>query len=69
MRRPFDLTLRGGYWYYRLNKESGLVKEDDQQWRTTGCADRKAAEKHVQKLLPAVPKAYFGEADEAVRWL
>ena len=51
MKRPFYLVLRGGYWYYRLNKESGIVDDDDPQWRTTGCKDRDAAERFVVNLI------------------
>ncbi len=56
MRRPFYLKMRGRFWYYRLTGESGLVETDEQRWLTTGCTDREAAERLVQKLLPAVPK-------------
>lgn len=60
MRRPYYLIRRGDYWYYRLNRESGLVKSDGITWHTTGCKDRRKAENFVKKLLadsrtPAAP--------------
>ena len=57
MKRPFYLTERGGYWYYRLNKESGIIDKDDTQWRTTGCTDRDAAERFVVNAINSVPRA------------
>ena len=66
MKRPFYLKLRGNFWYFRLNKESGLVEEDEQRRRATGCTDRGAAEQYVvnltyaghQKNLPAKLKTF-----------
>ena len=51
MRRPYYLIRRGEYWYYRLNRESGLVKSDGITWHTTGCTDRGDAEDLVKDLL------------------
>ena len=56
MKRPFYLSMRGNYWYYRLNKESGIIEQDDLQWRTTGCADRDAAERFVANLIDSTPQ-------------
>lgn len=56
MKRPFYLTERGGYWYYRLNKESRVIDKDDPQWRTTGCTDRDAAERFVVNLIDSTPQ-------------
>ena len=51
MRRPYYLIRRGEYWYYRLNRESGLVKNDGHTWHTTGCKKRKDAESFMEDLL------------------
>ena len=51
MRKPYYLKLRGQRWYYRLNRESGLVDEDDEHWRATGCTDAVLAERFVEKLI------------------
>jgi integrase len=51
VKRPFYLTLRRGYWYYRLNRESGVVEDDDRRWRSTGCSDRSDAEQFVANLI------------------
>ena len=60
MRRTYYLIRRGGFWYYRLNRESGLVKSDEVTWHTTGCESRKDAESFLEDLLadgrnPATP--------------
>lgn len=51
MRRPYYLIRRGEYWYYRLNRESGLVKSDGITWHTTGCKNRRDAENFLKDLL------------------
>ncbi len=51
MRRPYYLIRRGEYWYYRLNRESGLIKSDGITWHTTGCKDRRDAENFIKDLL------------------
>jgi hypothetical protein len=51
MRRPFYLIRRGEYWYYRLNRESGLVESDEYTWHTTGCKSRRDAESYLEDLL------------------
>jgi len=53
VRRPYYLIRRGEYWYYRLNRESGLVESDGVTWHTTGCKDRRDAENFVKDLLSA----------------
>jgi integrase len=53
MRRPYYLIRRGEYWYYRLNRESGLIESDGITWHTTGCKDRRDAENFVKDLLAA----------------
>ena len=57
MKRPFYLKLRGDYWYFRLNKESGIVEEDEQHWRATGCTDREAAERFIVNLIGFSPQS------------
>ena len=57
MRRPFYLKLRGNFWYFRLNKESGCVASDEQRWRATGCSDREAAEQYVVNFISDSPRA------------
>lgn len=58
MRQPFCLKLRGQYWYYRLNAESGLVEQDEEVWHATGCTDRDSAEwyatRGVEASLPEI---------------
>ena len=51
MRKPFYLHQRGGVWYYRLNRESGLVDQDERIWHSTGFPDRKDAENYVYDIL------------------
>lgn len=51
MRRPYYLIKRNGYWYYRLNRESGLVESDDVTWHSTGCQYRGDAERFLEDLL------------------
>jgi len=51
MKKPFYLHLRSGVWYYRLNRESGLVDQDERIWHSTGFLDRKDAEDYVFDLL------------------
>ena len=51
MKKPFYLHLRGGVWYYRLNRESGLVDQDEHIWHSTGFTDRKDAENYVFDLM------------------
>ena len=51
MRRPYYLIRRGKYWYYRLNRESGLAECDDVTWHTTSCEDRQDAESYLEDLL------------------
>lgn len=55
MRRPYYLIRRGEHWYYRLNRESGLVKSDGITWHTTGCKDRRDAENFIKDLLSGSP--------------
>ncbi len=40
MRQPFYLKKRGRFWYYRLNRESGLASDNEENWRATGCTIR-----------------------------
>ena len=51
MRRPYYLIKRSVYWYYRLNRESGLVENDDVTWHSTGCQYRGDAEQFLEDLL------------------
>jgi hypothetical protein len=51
MRRLYYLIRRNEYWYYRLNRESGLVESDDVTWHTTGCKNRRDAERFLEDLL------------------
>jgi len=51
MRQPFYLKKRGHFWYYRLNRESGLVGGNEENWRATGCTVRQAAEAFVSELV------------------
>lgn len=51
MRRPYYLIKRGEYWYFRLNRESGLVKSDGITWHTTSCKVRRDAENFIKDLL------------------
>jgi integrase len=51
MRRPYYLIKRNEYWYHRLNRESGLVENDDVTWHTTGCQYRGDAEQFLEDLL------------------
>ncbi|OHD23524.1 MAG: hypothetical protein A2064_03690 [Spirochaetes bacterium GWB1_66_5] len=51
MRRTYYLIQRGGFWYYRLNRESGLVEKDEVTWHTTGCENRHDAENYLEDLL------------------
>lgn len=51
MRRPYYLIRRNEYWYYRINRESGLVESDEVTWHTTGCKIRRDAERFVEDLL------------------
>ena len=51
MRRPYYLLRRGEFWYYRLNRESGLVENDDHIWHTTGCQNKRDAERFLEDLL------------------
>ena len=50
MRRAYYLIQRGGFWYYRLNRESGLVESDEVTWHTTGCESRQDAETYLVDL-------------------
>ena len=59
MKRPFYLKLRGRFWYLRLNKSSGIVNEDEQVWRATGCTGRDAAERFVVNLIASSPHTYL----------
>ena len=64
MRHPYYLIRRGKYWYYRLNRESGLVRSDGITWHTTGCKNRTDAENFVKDLLadsryPDVPAKHL----------
>ena len=43
-RRPYYLAKRGRVWYVRWNRESGVVRRDDQHARSTGQTTRRAAE-------------------------
>jgi hypothetical protein len=49
--RAYYLIQRGGFWYYRLNRESGLVESDEVTWHTTGCESRHDAESYLEDLL------------------
>jgi hypothetical protein len=51
MRRPYYLIRRGKYWYYRLNRESGLAESDDVTWHMTGCESQQDAEGLLENLL------------------
>jgi integrase len=51
MRRPYYLLRRGEFWYYRLNRESGLVESEDHIWHTTGCQNKRDAERFLEDLL------------------
>jgi hypothetical protein len=51
MRRAYYLIRRSEFWYYRLNRESGLVESEEVTWHTTGCKDRKDAEDFMEDLL------------------
>jgi integrase len=51
MRRPYYLIKRGEFWYYRLNRESGLIESDECTWHTTGCQNRKDAGHFLEDLL------------------
>ena len=51
MRRAYYLIQRNGFWYYRLNRESGLVESDEVTWHTTGCESRQDAEGYLEDLL------------------
>ena len=51
MRHPYYLIKRGEFWYYRLNRESGLVESDDVTWHSTGCQYRGDAERFLEDLL------------------
>jgi hypothetical protein len=51
MRRPYYLIKRGEFWYYRLKRESGLVESDDVTWHTTGCKNRRDAERFLEDIL------------------
>jgi hypothetical protein len=51
MRRPYYLLWRGEFWYYRLNRESGLVESDDHIWHTTGCQNKRDAERFLENLI------------------
>ncbi len=51
MRRSYYLIRRGEFWYYRLNRESGLVESDEITWHTTGCKSRKDAESFMEDLF------------------
>ena len=51
MKRPYYLIQRNGIWYYRLNKESGLVEKDEETWHSTGIGSRKRAESFMQEML------------------
>ena len=51
MKRPYYLIQRNGIWYYRLNKESGLVEQDEKTWHSTGCCDRQDAEAFLKDML------------------
>lgn len=35
MRRAYYLMHRGGFWYYRFNRESGLGRQDGKTWHST----------------------------------
>lgn len=56
MKQPFYFKMRGRYWYFRLNEESGIVDVDEQRWRATGCTDREAAERYVVSFIGGSPK-------------
>jgi hypothetical protein len=51
MRQPLYLKKQGRFWYYRLNSESGLVDQDEDTWRATGCTNRIAAEQVLVELI------------------
>jgi len=51
VRRPYYLIRRDEFWYYRLNRESGLVERDEITWHTTGCKNRRDAERFLEDLL------------------
>ena len=51
MKRPYYLIQRNGIWYYRLNKESGLVDQDERTWHSTGIGNRKTAETYLREML------------------
>ena len=51
MRRPYYLIQRNGIWYYRLNKESGFVDQDEKTWHSTGCGDRNDAEAYMKSMF------------------
>lgn len=51
MKKPFYLHQRGGVWHYRLDRESGLVDQDERIWHSTGFLDRRDAENYVCDLL------------------
>ena len=51
MKRPYYLIQRNGIWYYRLNKESGLVEQDEKTWHSTGIGKREDAESYVREML------------------
>jgi hypothetical protein len=51
VRRAYYLIRRGGFWYYRLNRESDLVESDEVTWHTTGCESREDAESYLEDLL------------------
>jgi len=51
MRRPYYLIKRNEYWYYRLNRESSLVENDEHTWHTTGCQNKRDAEVFLEDLL------------------
>ena len=51
MKRPYYLIQRNGVWYYRLNKESGLVDHDEKTWHSTGVGSREDAESFLREIL------------------
>ena len=51
VKKPFYLHQRGGVWYYRLNRDSGIVDRDERIWHSTGFSDRKGTENYVFDFL------------------
>jgi len=51
VRRPYYLIRRDEFWYYRLNRESGLVESNEVTWHTTGCKIKSDAERFMADLI------------------